>query len=251
MEESGYSFAVDENGNVLYQYYKNDRYSSVLKLRLTVGTTITPSLDGNNSISSGTVISGKEGKIYLVKKAESKTLQLYQFATQVETLKSVSGPNKKYVMNGQKDGKFVRITLKDSFEILDSGIELKDYGRNGASTDTAVFITWGVGKDYRLFRFAGGKLDEVALPSGAKLGMYNLSEGNIFTVAGSDYIYTRFGNKFYRAGATGKFKINPPFFDGRGLTFNGRGLKRTYTITSRTNHRGEFAIAAEDIALSF
>ena len=239
-------FAVDQNGNVLYKYRENSSSTEFLKLRLEDGATIKPSLDGTNPIASGIVVSGTDGKNYLVKKTGSKTLKLYEFATQAQTLKSSSDSNKTHVVTGQKDDKFVRITPKNSVQVSGSGIELSNSsGWERRSIDKAVFIAWEAknSQGYRLLRLAGGKLDEVALPSGVKLDQYDIEEGPGITAAGSDSIYMRFGNKVYRAGAKGGFTL---FFDGSGLTFDGSGLKRIYTITPRTNSRGEFAVPAED-----
>ena len=128
-KHGGKNFAVDTNGtngNVLYQDSINASNSptKVLKLRLAEDKwakdkAITPSLDGTNPIASSpvNVVSGVVGgtdviNIYLLKKTGSKTLQLYEFATQAETLKSASDTNKKYVVNCKKGDKFVRITQK-------------------------------------------------------------------------------------------------------------------------------------------
>ena len=151
MVEEVNSFAVDENGNVLYRdsIDKNGSPTDVLKLRLADGTTFTPSLNGTNSVSGvefrSNMISGADGKIYLTTESGSrskKTLQLYEFATKAETLKSASDPNKKHVVTSEQalGKKFVPITPKNSISV--SGYQ-SGSGASATHIDKAVFDLWG------------------------------------------------------------------------------------------------------------
>ena len=127
----------------------------------------------------------------------------------------------------------MRITKKNSIQV--SG----NHNAHGyTSTLTAIFTSWGsVGAGYEVVRLANGNLSKVkGLPS--KLGQYDIIARYGNTAVGSDYIYTKVGNKVYRVGATGSFT---EIFDGGGdLKLLDRGF------TPRTNNRGEFAVAAED-----
>ena len=207
------------------------------------------------------MISGADGHIYLIRATgnTSKTLQLYEFAKEAEKLKSASDADKKHVVNGEQNPgkKFVPITKKNSISIPGGQ---PGSGASATHIDKAVFDLWGnytvdsgtIGY-WEVVRLASDGLSKVGgLPTtGAKQGVAKLhslsmSPGYGANAAGSDYIYTKVGNKIYRAGATGNFT---EFFDGSGLTFpNDSKLKKLLDrgFTSRTNHRGEFAAAAED-----
>ena len=257
--EHGRSFAVDENGNVLYQdsIDISGRPTEVLKLRLADGTTITPSLDGTNPISlSGSsysyLISGTDGQIYLIREtgSTSRTLQLYQFAKQAQTLQSASDPDKNHVVTNEQaqDKKFVRITQKNSISV--SGGQ-PGSGASATHIDKAVFDlrgSYAAGSGtigyWEVVRLANGRLSKVgglpkeATKQGAKLHYLIMNPGVSANATGSDYIYTNVGNKVYRVGAAGGFT---EFFDaGDDLKLLDRGF------TPRTNNRGEFAVAAED-----
>ena len=140
----------------------------------------------------------------------------------------------------------MRITKKNSVSV--SGIQ-PGSGASATQIDTAVFDlsgSHGTG-DWEVVRLANGSLSKVeGLPKGAKLHYLSMTPRAGANAAGSSYIYTRLGNKIYRAGATGNFT---KFFDGGGLTLpNGSKLKKFLDrgFTLRTNHCGEFAAAAED-----
>ena len=210
-------FAVDKNGNMVVN---KESENELVFLEAKDGK-----IDTDNSktlTSNGKVVSGLDGKIYLLKQNSQTKVELHVLDIAQKSFQPIT----------KKGGEIEEIEI-DSANGLGSEV---------MKTDTAIFI-WVIsagpnGANLKsLLRLVNGKISKVGLPQ----GIANVNYKDVSFTQTSKYLYALFkaGGKgvLYRVGDKGDFLP---------VTLRNVDVPNVYTVGYKTGFRGEVVFAAKD-----